>query len=117
MKRMVLALLGVGALACRPLEATLVIRGAAVFDGEAARGRVDVAVDGDRIVAIGAALAVVPTAQVVDGASPCRRTGAVVQPDRVPPATRLFHRRGYRDSEHRARRRRCRNGGITPTRC
>jgi imidazolonepropionase-like amidohydrolase len=50
-----------------PLAATLLIRGAAVFDGERPLGRLDVAVDGDRIVAVGADLAVAETAQVVDG--------------------------------------------------
>ena len=50
-----------------PLPATLVIRGAAVFDGQRSLGRVDVAVDGDRILAIGADLRVAETVQTVDG--------------------------------------------------
>ncbi len=50
-----------------PLAATLIIRGAAVFDGERALGPADVAVDGERIVAVGPQLAVAASAQVVDG--------------------------------------------------
>jgi imidazolonepropionase-like amidohydrolase len=49
------------------IAATLVIRGATVFDGERSLGRVDVAVAGDRIVAVGPDLAVDASAEVVDG--------------------------------------------------
>lgn len=47
--------------------ATLVIRNVAVFDGEASLGIVDVAIDRDRIAAIGPALAVPSAAEEVDG--------------------------------------------------
>lgn len=51
-----------------PIEATLVIRGVHVFDGEARVGPTSVAVAGDAIVAVGPDLAVTGGAAEIDGA-------------------------------------------------